>query len=187
MLKPYGQLVDLSDSKLELVELGVSQTFEVGDVVESYTNGVADNGAAAKPLLGVIQGFTNSKGVPLRDSEIVAGTASGVTQRSVTTDATNSDGYYALVETSKFKLWSAEVSGTLGTTNDSDLRGCWLDINSAGAEYGQLLETTASRTAHNATSGMCNFYSHGKDPNDATRLIVSIANHEFDTQIDVTP
>lgn len=160
--------------KLEKIELGVNQTFEVGDVVKTYSNGVADLGAAAAPVLGVITGFVDANGVPLPDSTVVAGTASGVTQRTVTTDATNSDGYYALVDVSEDSVYSAEVSGTLGTTNDSDLRGCRVDINSAGTEYGQVLESTATRTV----TVVANFYSHGKDPRDATRLMVSIAANE---------
>jgi hypothetical protein len=126
--------------------------------------------------LGVIASFADANGNILPAPAVVAGTASGNDVRQVTTDATNSDGYYAFVDISKDSVYSAEVSGTLGTTNDSDLPGARLDINSAGAEYGQLLETTATRTIGTPA----NFYSLGKDPNDSTRLMVSLAMSEIE-------
>lgn len=172
--------------KLELIKLGVSQTFELGDVVKTYTNGVADLGVAALPVLGVIDAFADSRGNILPATAVAAGTASGNNLTTVTTASPNPT-YYAFVILGKDVLYSAAVSGTLGTTNTSNLRGCWIDVNSAGTEYGQVLETTASRVATSATGAGANFYSHGLDPNDSTRLLVSIANYEMDAQIDVTP
>jgi len=170
--------------KLELVLLANSQTVEVGDVIETYSAGKGTLGTAALPVLGVVLALVDSKGLPLPAPAVVAGTASGSDVRSQATSTTGT--YYALVDVSKDTVYSASVSGTLGTTGSSTLRGCYIDINSAGTEYGQLLETTASRTT-GATGANGNFYSHGLDPDDSTRLLVSIANHEFDTQIDVTP
>jgi hypothetical protein len=187
MFKHAGSIGGIG-RKLQTIKLGNSQTFEIGDVIKTYSTGVADLGAAATPVLGVIVGFVQgSQGKIPAAPAVVAGTASGTQLRSILTDASNSTLYYAIVDISKDTLYSADVDGTIGTTNDSDLRGCWIDINSAGTEYGELLETTASRTAHSAAAGMCNCYSHGLDPNDSARLIVSIANSELDTQIDVTP
>lgn len=186
MLRFFGTIGGVG-RKLMKIKLGNSQTFEIGDLVKTYSNGVADLAAVATPALGVITGFVDANGTPLPDSAVVAGTASGVTQRSVTTDATNSTNYYALVDVSKDTIYSASVSGTLGTTASSNLMGCWIGLNSAGGDYGQLLESTASRTAHSATAAMNNFYSLGLDPNDSTRLLVILANSEMATQIDVTP
>lgn len=162
--------------KLFKIRLGDSQTYEVGDAVKVYVTGEADLAAAAYPLFGVIAGFVDANGVPLPDATVTAGTASGTSVRSVTTDASNSDEYYALIDYSRDTIYSAEVSGTLGTTNDSDLPGCRVDINSAGAEYGQLLETTATRTVGTPA----NFYSFGTDPEDSTRLMVTIAMSEIE-------
>lgn len=171
--------------KMQLVKMANSQTVEIGDVIQTYTAGLGTLGSAATPLLGVVHAIVDSKGMPIKQSNPVAGTASGVDVRS---QATGTGGtYYVLVDMSQDTIYSASVSGTLGTTNSSNLRGCWIDINSANTEYGQLLETTANRTAHSATGAMGNFYSHGVDPNDSTRLLVSIANSELNTQIDVTP
>lgn len=165
----------------ELVLLGNSQTFEVGDVVKSYDNtaDAADLGAAAAPLLGVIMSICDKDGNPIKKSTNTAGSANTPDTQTVTTaaDNTTSKTYYAQIETSKFAIYSAPVSGTLGTTVSSNGRGCRLDINSAGGDYGQLLETTATRTA----TVTANFYSHGVDPDNSSNLLVSIANHEFDS------
>lgn len=170
--------------KLELVLLANSQTVEVGDCIQTYSAGKGTLGVAALPLLGVVQSLCDSKGMPLEVSDPVAGTASGSDVRS---QATGTGGtYYALVDVSKDSIYSASVSGTLGTTNSSTLRGCWIDINSAGTEYGQLLESTASRAVGGSGVGG-NFYSWGVDPDDSTRLLVSIANSELNSNIDVTP
>lgn len=184
MLKFHGIVGD-QGRKMVKVLLADSQTVEVGDVIETYTTGEGVLGVAALPLLGVVVDIVNAKGVPIETSNPVAGVASGV---DVISQATGTDGaFYANVDISKTTVYTASVSGTLGTTNSSDLRGAYIDINSAGTAYGQLLESTATRTAHSATGAMGNFYSHGVDPNNSSRLLVSIANHEFDTQIDVTP
>lgn len=158
--------------KLELVALADGQAVEVGDAIETYSVGTGTLGVANQPLLGVITSFCDADGIPERQSNPVAGTASGVDQRAIA--STSSD--YALVDVSPDTIYSAKVSGTLGTTNSSNLRGARLDIDSGNTEYGQLLETTATRTIGTPA----NFYSHGVDPNDSTRLMVSIAMHEFD-------
>jgi hypothetical protein len=174
MLK-FARTVGGVGRKLELVDLGVSQTYELGDVIKTYSNGVGDLGAAATPVLGVIVAFVSGvRGEVMKSAEVVAGTAASSDYTTVTSDGTNSDDYRAIVDVSKDTVYSAEVSGTLGTTNDSNLIGCRIDVNSAGAEYGQVLETTATRTV--ATTA--NFYSWGLDPNDSTRLMVSIASSE---------
>jgi len=174
MLKFAGTIGGVG-RKLVLRKLGVSQTYVVGDVVKSYTTGEVDLGAAATPLLGVIASFADSKGKPLPAPTLVAGTASGNDVRTVTTDGTNSDGYYAFVDVSKDTIYSAEISGTLGTTNSSDEPGCRLDINSAGADYDELLETTATRTIGTPA----NFYSLGLDPLDSERLLVTLGMSEM--------
>lgn len=171
--------------KLELVNLANSQTVEVGDVIQTYSAGKGTLASAATPVFGVVMAIVDSKGYPLPAPAVVAGTASG---SDVLSQATGTGGtYYALVDFSTETIYSADVTGTLGTTASSTLRGCWIDVDSAGTEYGKVLETTANRTAHGATGGMSNFYSWGRDPDDSTRLLVSIANSELKTQIDVTP
>lgn len=158
--------------KLELVQLGNSQTVAVGDVIETYTTGKGVLQVAAKLVGGVVDALCDVNGYPIQTSNPVAGTASGVDVRS---QATGTGGaYYALVDFSPLTVYSAAVNGTLGTTASSTLRGCHVDIDSANTNYGRVLETTATRT-----QGVeANFYSHGTDPLDSTRLLVSIALSE---------
>lgn len=155
------------------VLLGVSQTFEVGDVVEIYQNGVATLATAAQPIAGVIKSICDINGLPIPTATRTAGSVdtSGIT--SVTTGATNTT-YYAMVEVDEDTIFSAPVSGTLGTTTDSDLPGGKIDVDSANTEYGQLLETTHTRTIGTPA----NFYSIGVDPKNSSNLLVKIAMSE---------
>jgi len=161
--------------RLEKVLLANSQTVEVGDAIEMYTTGKGTLATAAHFVGGIVHALCDASGLPLGSSDPVAGTASGVDTRSIATSTTGV--YYALVDFGTDSIYSASVSGTLGTTASSNLPGCHIDINSAGTEYGQLLESTATRT-----EGVeANFYSWGVDPNDSTRLLVSIAMSERHT------
>lgn len=159
--------------KLQLVKLANSQTVAVGDVIQTYTTGLGVLQTATNLVGGVVDALCDANGYPVRQSAPVAGTASGVDLRSVATGTTGTS--YALVDYGTNTIYSAAVNGTIGTTATSNLRGCMLDVDSANTSYGRLLETTATRT-----EGVeANFYSHGVDPNDSTRLLVSIAFSEM--------
>jgi len=166
---------DGGSRKLKKVLLADSQTVQVGDAIEMYTTGKATLATAAHHIGGFIQSFVDKNGMPFPHDAIVAGTASG---NDVATVATSTGGdKYAIVDFSRESLYSAAVSGTLGTTASSDLPGCHIDVNSANTEYGEVLETTATRT-----EGVeANLYSHGVDPADSSRLLVSIAMGEKQT------
>jgi len=159
---------------MEMILLKSEVTFSVGQAVRSYVAGVVEHSVAATPVLGILVGIVDSKGNPIRPGSIVAGTAFDNTVTTVTTGAGNTT-YYGLVEIGTDTIFSVAVNGTIGTTVDSELRGCKIDIDSANTEYGRVLESTATRTV--ATTA--NFYCHGVDPKDATRLLVSIANDEM--------
>lgn len=161
--------------KLQLIKLANSQTVEVGDAIETYTTGLGVLQTAAHFVGGVITALVDSTGAPLQVSNPVAGTASGANVLSVATGTGGT--YYALVDMGKDTIYSVAVDGTIGTTATSNLRGAHIDVNSAGTEYGEVLETTATRTEGTEA----NFYSHGVDPNDSTRLLVSIAMSEMQT------
>jgi hypothetical protein len=163
--------------KLERVLLASSTAFKVGDVIETQTTGVGLPVAAAKPALGVILDFCDAKGLPLRESAIVAGTAGGNSVQSLTTGGSNVS-IFANVDISSFTVYSADVTGTIGTTATSGKRGIKINIDSAGTKYGFVLESTATRTPATIT----NFTSLGVDPQDATRLLVVIANSELENQ-----
>lgn len=160
---------------LVMRKLKTSTTFTVGEWVKSYDQdlGIVDKAVAATPLLGVIVALVDRYGVPLIDSTVTPGTAKSSSVTSVTTSST-AGAYSALIDQSRFSKYSVSVSGTLGTTNESDYEGARLDINSANTTYNQLLETTATRTIGTPAQ----FYSHGKDPADAARLIVTMAMSE---------
>ena len=154
----------------EPILIKTNEVVAVGDAVETYTTGTVENGTAALPIKGIVQSIVNADGLPFVSGEHTAGSTNTSDTQSVTGDGTQ----YCIIDTSPDTLYSAEVNGTLGTTNSSDKLGCRLDVDSANTDYGRLLETTATRTVVTTA----NFYSHGVDPEDSTRLIVSLFNSE---------
>lgn len=172
----YVSSINGAERNLETVLLFNSITVEVGDVVEVYTNGSATNGAAALPLFGFVHSFVDSTGNAITHGANTAGSQNSSSVDSVATaaDNTTTGARLALVDTSVHSRYSSEVSGTLGTTASSNLRGARLDVDSANTDFGRLLETTATRTVGTPA----NFYSWGPDPKDTTRLIVSLAMSE---------
>lgn len=175
-LKYTGQRNNSGSRNLELVLLYNSLTFEVGDAIKTYVVGYAQGAVKATPFKGVIHSICDKNGQPIVQGTHTAGSANTSDLTSVTTaaDNTTTELYWALVDTATTSLYSAEISGTLGTTNSSTLMGARLDVDSDNTDYGRLVETTATRTIGTPA----NFYSHGLDPNDSTRLIVSIAMSE---------
>ena len=147
-----------------------TDTVAVGEVVEVYTNGKATNGVAATPLKGVVISITDANGLPQLKGSNTAGSTNSTDTNSIT--ASGND--YVMVDASPQSIYSAAVSGTIGTTANSDLMGARIDIDSANTNYDQLLESTATRTIGTPA----NFYIHNVDPNDSTRLHVSLAMSE---------
>jgi len=137
-------------------------------------------GAAATPILGVLVDICDVNGNPIVDSVMTAGTAKSSKVTSVATSTT--DTYYGHVDASRFTKFTALVSGTLGTTNESDFAGARIDVDSSNTTYDQLLETTATRTIGTPA----NFYSHGIDPGGPSQalasanLLVSISMSELE-------
>ena len=183
MIKPKGSTGG-NRGHLVFVKFADSITVTVGEVVSRYTgdaNECTNVTTAAQPILGVINNLCDSSGNPLFSSTITAGTAKSsviTSQATGTTDAT-----YGYIEASTSVKFSAEVQGTLGTTNASDFAGARLDTNSAGADYDELLETSATRTIGTPAQ----WYSHGIDPSGPSQalatanLLVSIAMSELDS------
>lgn len=160
--------------KLELVLLKESLTFNVGQAVKSYVAGTAEHATAATPVLGVLVAIVDSKGMPFKSGSITPGTAFANELTTVTTAGGNVT-YYGLIDISPDTVYSVNLNGTIGTTVDSDLRGCKIDVDSANTTYTRVLESTATRTV--ATTA--NFYGHGADSSDTSRIMVSIANWEM--------
>ena len=177
MALKYRRTIGGVGRKLEKILLGSSLAFSVGDAVETLTTGVALRATAGTPLLGVIDSICDKDGLPIKSSNPVAGTASGTDTRTKTTGAANTT-VYAMVDISPSSIYSADVTGTMNTTNNSSLRGCRIDIDSAGSAFGKVLETTATRTEGTEA----NFYCHGVDPDDSGNLLVSIALSELNAE-----
>ena len=157
--------------------LADSITAAVGDVFKSYDQdgNAAAFGAAATPILGILQDITDSNYNPIVSATVTPGTAKS---SRVTSQATGTDGtYYGLIDASRFSVYSAEVNGTLGTTNYSDYAGGKIDVDSANSDYGRLLETTSTVTIGTPA----NFRSNGMDSRNTARLKVTIALSELDS------
>lgn len=160
-----------------------SITPTVGEVVKGFDqdeNNVTNVTTAAQPILGIIDSICDKSGNPIIDSTITAGTAKSSTVITVA-DTSTTDTYYCFVEASRFVKFSSEVHGTLGTTNYSDYAGCRIDTNSAGGDYDEVLETSATITIGTPAQ----FYSHGIDPSGPSQalasanLLISIAMSEM--------
>lgn len=156
-----------------------SLTFYVGECVLSYSAGVAAKGLAGAPILGVIVGFENADGSPIRPTQVTKGTTAyngSVEQHTADSDNQTVAKRLAVICFDQTVLFSAEVSGTIGTTGTSDLPGAGIDIDSANTNYRRLLETTATRTAATITNFVTGANSQGTsyDPDDSTRLLVRI-------------
>ena len=154
----------------EPIVIKTGDTIAVGDAVVTYTAGIAEVPTAAEPFRGIVVALTDSNGVPLAKGTRAAGSADTSDVSSDTGDGTQ----YVQLDTNVNSIYSAQVNGTIGTTNSSNLQGAGIDIDSANTDYGRVLETTAVRAIGTPT----NFYSYGTDPRDSTRLLVSIALSE---------
>lgn len=170
MIKPKGTTGG-NRGHLILKKFADSLTVAVGEVVLGYTqdeNNVTNVTTAAQPILGVIMDICDSSGNPIVTSSMTAGTAKSAYVTSVA-DTGTADAYYCHVEASRFVKFSCEVQGTLGTTNQSDFPGARLDTNSAGADYDELLETSATRTIGTPAQ----WYSHGIDRSGPSQALAS--------------
>ena len=159
-----------------------SAVVAVGEAVKLNSTGYATNATADDALLGIVVGFAKADGTPLAPDAYVAGTATSSDVQSVTAAADNVTvaKKRVLVQVDPMMVWSVNVTGTLGTTADSptatdDAIGGWVNVDSAGALYGTLLESTFSRTDGQDQ----NFFCWGVDPADTTRYLVNIANPIF--------
>lgn len=112
MALKYKRTIGGVGRKLEKVLLGSSLEFNVGDLVETMTTGVALRGEAGKPVLGVISSICDADELPIKSSNPVAGTASGTDTRTVTTGAGNTT-YYAIVDICNNTVYSADCNGTV--------------------------------------------------------------------------
>lgn len=179
--QPYKHS-NFDPSRLADVIMTNSTTYNIGDAVKANTTGYAVAATAAAPMLGIVIGFKNSSDTPLTPTAYAKGTTAILpdieTFTAASDNQTNAQSK-VIVCFDKSVKWSAQVNGTIGTTNVSNLPGGRIDIDSANSHLDRVLESTQTRTA--ATKAV--FYNWGTDPNDSTRLIVSIAQSELDSNI----
>lgn len=183
-LTPYSPGTGTDHSEIVKVLIENSATIAVGDLVRTdTTTGYLENGGSAAAALGIVVGFSKADGTPLSPDDYVAGTAtnSDVQTAVAASDNATTKAKWALVETSPWKKWSAQVSGTLGTTNNSPTSsaprlGGFINIDSGNTNYDRVLETSFIRSRSAGT--VQNFYVWGVDPRATTRLIVSLACSE---------
>lgn len=146
-----------------------SQTLRVGEAVSIDTDGFVVTCPAGSAVYGVVQGFTGPTGeVPTTNG--AGGDFDPYGDFAVASDNETVAKYKAQIQISKKAIYSAAADDTLGTTTGSDLRGYKMD-HIAGALT--LDENTA-------TTGSAQWVSHGIDPEDSTRVLVSIYEHALD-------
>jgi len=140
-----------------------SEVLQIGDAVTTDANGDIILCTAGSVVLGILVGV----GVNGVAADPDANTLDTFT---MTSDNETVAKEYAIIDISPLTLWSASQDGTAGTTANSNKRGAVIDLISEN----QLDETSADRTRTNGGQ----FFTWGADPNDTTRLIVSINESE---------
>lgn len=155
-----------------------STAFTIGDAMLSYsqTDSSATVGVAAAPILGILTGFVDVYSNAYQTANLAAGTALSTVLTTKTTSSSNvtTPDVFGEITIGQNVRWSAAVNGTLGTTVQSNKKGCGIDVDSSNTSYGRVLESTATRTFTTPT----NFYSEGLDPKVSTRLIVILRADE---------
>lgn len=169
----YDNLLSGSGPALVSEIINNSVAIEPGDAVRTYNAGYVALATEANAIKGIVHAVLDDLGrslAPERDTQAELGDAtiaSGVV--TVGGDNTTDDAHRALIDISPFSRYSADVTGTIGTTNSSNLPGANIDAD----DENTIDETTAVRTA----SGQ--FYGWGTDPNDSGNIIVSIRESEI--------
>jgi len=165
----------LGDVMVKHVVIDNSDTIQMGDAV-NLRNGNVEVGTADGALGGVVIGLVDKNGNSVFSSLAVLGdgTVSGSEDSGSTTVASDNetvDLITAIVDTSPFSIYSGSVTGTMNTTNASNKLGGWVDM----VDEQDIEETTHTRTV--TTEGQ--LYNHGVDPDDSSRMLVSIHEHEI--------
>ena len=139
-----------------------SDVISLGDAVRCYNAGNVEVAAAAKAIFGFVHDVQDKNGLtPTPD----AGTLDTWT---VAADNETVDLKAALIDVDQDSVYSAPLDAAIGTTNTSSKIGVSFDIAN---EY-SVGESTALR------SGQGQLYGWGADPNDSTRVLVSILESE---------
>ena len=162
----------------ELVEVIIdnSDVVVIGDLVKCR-NGNLEVSTAGGAIFGVVVDIVDKNGNSLFGSlavtgsaTLISGTPGGSGTVTVASDNETVDKIAARVNTSKKAIYSATVDGTVNTTSSSAKLGGWLNQTDANS----VDETTHSRTITDVRA----LKGWGSDPDDTTRLLVSINHSE---------
>lgn len=156
---------------IQLIEtIAASTTLTIGDAVRTVGGYVA-LAAAGNPVLGIVVGFADQKGIPLDSPETDSDatyTRGGLGVGTVVTDAGNPTDkkVKAIINIDPFQVYSVTPDATIGTTTGSNLRGYYTDIPAASDQTDEDSTTTSGQ-----------FYIHGVDPDNSSNQLVSINEH----------
>ena len=158
-----------SDESVRQYVIANSATIAEGDVV-LLSSGYLSPGTATNRLVGVVEGIVDANGVPLDHPEA---DHDGTWTNSPNTYVASSDNQTdkqvrALVRTDPLAVYSATPDATIGTTTGSNLQGYYCDIASETAPDESGASTSAAQ--------LC---IHGLDPDDSSKGLYSIAEHQF--------
>lgn len=159
---------------LRRVVIDQSDTIQLGDLV-NLRNGNVEVHTADGAAAGVVVALLDKNGASVFGSLAVLGSATisgSEFSGSVTVASDNEtvDLIAAVVDISPYTVYSADVTGTMNTTSSSNKIGGWVNM----ADEENVDETTFSRTINDTRT----LYAHGVDPDDTSRMLVSIRESE---------
>lgn len=156
-LNPHGAPVNIRRT------IANSTTVTVNDSMK-MDSGFADLGEATTDVLGHADGISTEGGVGVV-TDGSAGADFGSYQGTFTTASDNQtvDKVKVELDISKDSLYSAEVDAAIETTAGYSASGAYMDL----LDEDTLDESTGATTP-------AQYYSHGVDPEDDSRLIVNI-------------
>lgn len=182
---PYVRKEDMSPMPMiRTVIMDQDEALRIGDSVK-WLNGNLE-AVNANAAAGIVIDIVDKNGASIWGSTAIIGSAT-LTNKStpnlsvvtVAGDNETIDQIAAKIDISPFTIYSADISGIMNTTLSSNKPGGWVD----GSDQRTIDETTHTRTIGNG--GV--FQNHGVDPDDSTRMLVSIHESEiFNTGTDIT-
>jgi len=152
-----------------------SKTLTIGDWVLVGTTGFLQAATAGSPIIGVIVGFVDRNGINYDQSKITKEATWTSSSQTIVTDSDNttSEQACALVDIDPLTVWSCEPDATIGTTTSSG-------SSDQFGSYTDLLDENEVDESNNgaAFNAQAQLFIWGLDPEDATRGLYSIAEHQ---------
>ncbi len=176
--KYNSNLLGENGKMLRKYVLDASLTFSVGDAMtvgadgeDAGMPGEIVNATTGQPILGIIIAIITNDGVaPSSDG------AGGKFTDTYTTAASNETSglISALVDVSPFSVYSVAGDDTLGTTTGSNKNGYLTKIPASVDTSNHLIDENVMASAADVNS-TGEFLTHGLDPQDTTKVLVTIA------------